>query len=755
MKCMRSVAIAGCVGLVVAGTWRASTAAESAGSAVAEARLEEQLKSEVSAENIGAYIKQHTARPNYPGAPYAQSVAEQTLALFKEWGWDAEIESFSVMFPRSLEQTVELLGTERYRAQIHEPPIPGDPYTDNQAEILQPQFVYGPDGDVTAPLVYVNLGLREDYQALERLGVSVRGKIVIVRIGSLWRGGKVELAAEHGAAGILIYSDPKEDGYSRDAPYPAGPARTPDGVQRGSVLYGKYPGDPLTPDQPAIAGAARLSKDDPKSTVARIPAVPLSYSDAQHFLAALGGQVVPEAWRGALPITYRVGPSQSDVHLKVKYDWKLLTWRDVIARLPGKVWPDELIIRGNHRDGWVYGAQDPHSGHSEMLEEARALGKLYRQGWRPKRTILYASWEGEEEGLIGSTEWTEAHRQQLLEHADIYMNTDGLGRGSVTGTGSASLAAFISSIAGDVSDPDSKVSTLQRARIEARDTIYDVPSSLAGGVPAHAPRYDFQNDRLILEAPGYSSDHQAFVSNLGIPTLNMSFADPVMPEGQYHTSYDDFAYYSRFVDPGFLYGRAAAQLNGIAVLRLASAEVLPFRFDATAEAVTGEVDSVKRLYRTLVERAQRANQSLDDNAYIILRHPWRPIVPPQRQSLPALDFGPLESAAAAVDAAARKFMTAQHALETSRTKAQVATINHALLQVERTFLRASGLPERPYYKNELYSPGRLWDTVPFPAIGDAMLDGKWEVAQEQLPLATQTVSSIARAIDAATAALAP
>jgi N-acetylated-alpha-linked acidic dipeptidase len=745
------MAAAACAGLMAAGACDGASPAARDDQAAQQARYESELKAEVSADKIGSYIKQLTARPNYPGAPYAESVAEQTLALFKQWGWDARFETFEVMFPRAVEQTVELLGSQGYRAKIHEPPIPGDTYSDNQAEILQPQFVYGPDGDVTAPLVYVNLGLRDDYEELQKLGVSVTGKIVIARIGSLWRGGKVELAAEHGAAGMLIYSDPKEDGYFRDDPYPVGSGRTPDGVQRGSILYGKYPGDPLTPDEPALPGAKRLSKDDPRSTIARIPAVPLSYSDAQHLLAALGGQVAPEAWRGALPLTYHVGPSKSDVHLKVKYDWKLLSWRDVIARLPGKIWPEELVIRGNHRDGWVYGAQDPHSGHSEMLEEARALGKLYREGWRPKRTIVYASWEGEEQGTIGSTEWTEAHRQQLLDHAVVYMNTDVMGQGTVGGTGSASLAAFVSAIAAGIPDPNSGVSTLERAKVAARDSIYELPSSYGSGMAAADRTFDFQHNRLVLSAPGYSSDHQAFVSNLAVATLNMGFNGDVTVGGAYHTSYDDYAYYTRFVDPGFKYGHAAAQLNGTAVFELSSADVLPLQFDATAEAVGREVASVKRLYETLLKRANTTNSAIADGAYQTLLDPLRPLSPPTRESVPVLDFGPLDAASAAVSEAARRFMSAQQALSGPLSHSQVQKINLALLQVERAFNRPSGMPDRPYYKNELYSPGRLWDTVPFPAIGDAMLDGHWDVAREQIPLASNTVQGIAKAMDAAAA----
>jgi N-acetylated-alpha-linked acidic dipeptidase len=268
-----------------------------------------------------------------------------------------------------------------------------------------------------------------------------------------------------------------------------------------------------------------------------------------------------------------------------------------------------------------------------------------------------------------------------------------------------------------------------------------------------ARTYDFRNDRLVLGAPGYSSDHQAFVSNLGVATLNMSFTGDVLAGGEYHTSYDDYAYYTRFIDPGFKYGRAAAQLNGTAVFRLSEADVLPLQFDATAEAVAGEVNSVKRLYQGLAERARKTNESLDNNAFAILRDPARPITPPARESVPALDFSPLDAASAAVGSAAQKFMAARPAPDARLSKAQVAKINRVLLQVERAFNRQSGLPGRPYYKNELYSPGRLWDTVPFPAVGDAMLDGQWDVAREQLPLATETVLGIAKAIDAATAEL--
>ncbi len=717
------------------------------------AALEATFKKNVSADNIGTYIKELTARPTYPGSPFSKSAADQTLKMFRDWGWDTKIETYSILFPRPKERLVELLTASKFTAKMHEPPISGDPYSVQQDEFLEPYFIYGPDGDVTAPLVYVNFGLRDDYVELARHGVSVKDKIVIVRAGRMWRGGKVQLAAEHGAIGILIYSDPKEDGFYQDLPYPEGPSRTPDGVQRGSILYGKYPGDPQTPFQPSTKNARRLPVDSKDNTIAAIPAMPLSYSDAQQLLASLDGQVAPESWRGALPITYRMGPSVADVRLKIKYDWGSTDIHNVVAKLPGTVWPKEWIVRGNHRDGWIHGAQDPHSGHSAMLEEARILGDLYKQGWRPKRTIVYASWDAEEQGVIGSTEFVEQNIKHLTDHAVVYLNTDVTGPGALQISGASSYTDFVTSLAKDIMDPNSGVSAFERARVKSLYDIYQNATKGGLGALTWNRFYDSDKNRLRLGAPGYGSDHHTFVSHAGVASLNLAFGGD-QSFGAYHTAYDNYAWHSRFGDPGFRYGKATAEFNGTAVLRLAAADVLPMEFSAMADSINGEVEKLKALYAQIKNDSIHTNEMLEANAYEILADPLRPRTAPEIQHVPELDFSQLDQAATAINFAAERFAEARKKLPEATNPVDVAKINAALMQVERSFLRKDGLPGRPHYRNELYAPGRLWDTVPVPAVGDAIQDGQWDEAKRQIPLVAKTLNNIAVAINSATDTLA-
>jgi N-acetylated-alpha-linked acidic dipeptidase len=666
---------------------------------VQEAQTEQEFQRQVSAENIGSYIKELTQHPNFPGSPFAKRNAEWILNKFLEWGWEAKIETFSVPFPRPTIREVELVQPTRYRAKLHEPIVDGDPYSAQQSEHLEPYFIYGPDGDITAPLVYVNFGLREDYAQLERMGVSVKGAIVIIRYGKLWRGGKVELAAEQGALGALIYSDPHEDGYFQGPTYPSGPWRSADAVQRGSVLNGKYPGDPLTPFVGATADAQRLAISKAES-LARIPSLPLSYGDAEPLLRAMGGPTAPETWRGALPITYRIGPGPAQVHLRVAFKWDSVEFYDVIARLAGSTYPNEWVIRGNHHDGWVYGAQDPHSGHSALLEEARVLGLMHKAGWRPKRTIIYASWDGEEQGTIGSTEWMEAHFKELQQKGVLYLNSDVTMVGLVDMSGSPSLESFLRGVAADVKDPVTGQSSLERAE-------ENIP----------------KGEHLSVGPPGYGSDHHAFVARSGIPTVNLDFSGAGFG-GAYHSSYDNYAWYTRFNDPGFLYGRATAQLIGTAVLRFADSTLLPFDFQGTASAIKREFVALKRLYG--VDQTQH----------------------------PALDLSPIETAVAAIDRSAEHFTRVRNTQPVSDLSGKaLAKVNASLLRTERAFLREQGLPGRPYYQNEVYSPGRLWDTVPLPALGDAILDERWQEAADQIPKVAQTLSNIAQAINTAAEAL--
>ena len=459
-------------------------------SARTEREVENKFRAIPDRANLRQYMQRLSAHPHHVGSPYDKDNAEWMLAKFKEWGWDAKIENYDVLFPSPKERVLELTAPSHFRAKLQEPPVTGDPTSSQQDEQLPSYNAYSIDGDVSAPLVYVNYGAQDDYKELERLGVSVKGAIVIARYGQTWRGIKPKLAAEHGAVGCIIYSDPRDDGYAQGETYPAGPFRPADGVQRGSVMdMPVYPGDPLTPGVGATKDAKRLKLSE-VTTLTKIPTLPISYGDAQPLLAALTGPVAPESWRGGLPITYRVGPGASTVHLKVSFNWDMKTLYDVIARIPGSTFPDEWIIRGNHHDAWVNGAEDPIAGTVALLEEARGLGALLSQGWKPKRTIVYCVWDGEEEALLGSTEWAEDHAEELQRKAAVYINSDGNGRGFLNMSGSHTLEKFINGVARDVKDPETGLTVwkrLQMRRIEGPQRARPGSADAAAGSPGRAP----------------------------------------------------------------------------------------------------------------------------------------------------------------------------------------------------------------------------------------------------------------------------
>src|SRR2546422_2321549 len=436
----------------------------SAEQARAERNSEGKFRDIPKQDNLRDYMKRLSARPHHVGSPYDKDNAEWILSKFKEWGLNAHIENFDVLFPTPKERVVELLEPTKFVAKLQEPAVPVDPTSGQQSEQLPTYNAYSIDGDVTALLVYVNYGVPDDYEKLDRLGVSVKGAIVIARYGESWRGIKPKVAAEHGALGCIIYSDPRDDGYFEGEVFPQGAWRPKDGVQRGSVMdMPTYPGDPLTPGVGATPDSKRLALKDVK-TLTKIPVLPISYGDAQPLLAALKGPVAPEEWRGALANTYHVGPGPAKVHLKVQSNWDTKRLNDIIVRIPGSNYPNEWVIRGNHHDAWVNGAQDPVSGTVALMEEARAFSELLKQGWKPKRTIIYCLWDGEGPGLLGSTEWAETHAEELRQHAAVYINTDGNGRGFLEVTGSHTLENFINGVAKDIEDPEKKISVWQRAR---------------------------------------------------------------------------------------------------------------------------------------------------------------------------------------------------------------------------------------------------------------------------------------------------
>jgi N-acetylated-alpha-linked acidic dipeptidase len=699
----------------------------------------------IDARNIGEYMRVMAARPHHLGSPYGKQNADWILARFKEWGWDAKIESYDVLFPTPKERVVELLGSTPFKATLQEPPVTVDPTSSQQAEQLPSFNAYSVDGDVTGPLVYVNYGRPSDYEELARRGISVKGAIVIARYGQSWRGIKPKVAAEHGAIGCLIYSDPRDDGFYVDGVFPNGPMRNRDGVQRGSVMdMPTYPGDPLTPNVGATSSAKRL---DIKAvtTVTKIPVLPISYGDAEPLLMALGGPVVPGDWRGALPITYRFGPSMARAHLKLVFDWSLKRANNVIARLPGSTYPDEWIIRGNHHDAWVNGAQDPGSGMSAELEEARSLGDLFKRGWRPRRTIVYAAWDGEEQGLLGSTEWVEDHEQELREKAAVYINTDGNGRGFLNAGGSHALEGFINNVARDIDDPETKESVWKR--MQARALVSAAPG----------PRAEVRSRTdLRIGALGSGSDYSPFLQHAGIPSLNLSFAGFDESDGIYHSIYDDYYHFTKFLDTDFTYGRALAQTVGTAVIRLADADVMPFQFTHLADTAQTYLRELQTLLKERQDEVRERNRQIEEGVFASVADRRRPVKAPAIEEMPpALNFAPLENAAAALTRAADRYRKAFEAAPAKMTPEAARAVNVRLIQSERVLTDAAGLPRRPWYRHLLYAPGYYtgYAVKTMPGVREAIEEKNYAEAEGEIARVARALERERTLIEAAAADL--
>jgi len=684
-------------------------------SAAQERAWEEQYRSLPDAAVIRENDRVLSASPHPLGSPDDEKNARWILGKFREWGLEASIETFYVLFPTPKERVLEMTAPRRFRAALAETAVSGDPASAGKGQ-LPPYNAYSIDGDVTAPLVYVNYGVPADYERLERLGVDVKGKIVIARYGGGWRGIKPKVAAEHGAAGCVIYSDPRDDGYFAGDVYPDGPYRPAQGVQRGSVADMPISaGDPLTPGVGATTRPEHWSLSDAK-TLTRIPVLPISYGDAQPLLAALAGPVAPAEWRGALPITYHIGPGPATAHLKVTFDWKIVPAHDVIARIPGSVWPDEWILHGNHYDAWVYGASDPISGQAALLEEARSLAQLLKKGWRPKRTILLCAWDGEEEGLLGSTEWAETHADELGRKAVAYLNTDSNGRGYFRAGGSHSLETLVNEVAGEITDPEKKMPVARRWRLrEIEEAKND-----AGRREIRA-RKD-----LRIDALGSGSDFTPFLQHLGIASLNFEFGGEG-GGGVYHSVYDDFAWYTRFDDTDFSYGRALAQITGTTVLRLADADILPFDFSALADAVARYVGELEKLAGERREAAQELDVEIDEGLHDAVSDPKAPLVPPKRKTpVPFFDLSPLQNASDDLKRAAADFEAARAAARASDS-ASLARVNALLRETEQALLRPGGLPGRPWFRHSLYAPGLYtgYEVKTMPTVREAIEQEKY------------------------------
>ena len=744
----RLLTTAACLGLATA-----SATASLAQTAPDGAALEKAFDARISSADQLAWLKDMSAAPNHIGSPHNLANAQMQLALFKQWGWDARIETFDVLYPTPISTTLELVAPTRIALGGQEPAVPEDPSTANLAGALPPYVAYQGDGDVTAPVVYVNFGMPDDYEALAARGISVKGKIVLARYGGGWRGLKPKLAQEHGAAGCLIYSDPADDGYGERDPYPRGGGRPEAGVQRGSVQdMTTYPGDPLTPGIGATPGAKRLTRET-AATILKIPTLPISYADATKIIARLEGPFISGHARGGLPLAYHWGGTDAvKVHLSVKSDWSLKTLYDVIAVMPGASRPDEWVVRGNHHDGWVFGASDPLTGQVALMSEAKALGELARTGWRPARTLVYASWDGEEAGLLGSTEWAEAHADELARKAVLYINTDGNGRGFLQAEGSHDLQHFVNAAARDVTDPQTGTSVLDRLRAKTRADAFS--GGTRRGEDAAAFEAAKAGGDMPLGALGSGSDYSAFLQHLGIASLNVGFGGEGGGGGSYHSAYDTYYHVTRFDDPGMVYGAVLSKLVGRLVLRAADSPRVPSRYGDFAATVQRYVGEVKKLAADQRDKDRTLRTLTADGVFKLASNPDDPTTAPENKGMtPLIDMLALEDAADRVARAAHAADAALERLPALPPAAQTRVL--ALVRdIDQLLLDNAGLPTRPWFRNLIYAPGTLtgYGAKTLPGVREAIEQRRFGDATAYVARTAAVLNAYADRLDAVVAA---
>ena len=739
------VAIAAAALLVPAGSGEdAPLDGYSAANSKAQREWEAKFRAIPDTKVLRETLERLAARPHNVGTPYDKDNAEWIQARFKEWGWDANIETFDVLYPTPKRRVVELVSPTHFTAKLEEPAVAVDPTSSQKSEQLPTYNIYSIDGDVTGPLVYVNYGSPDDYEELERLGISVKGAIVLARYGRVWRGIKPKVAADHGAIGCLIYSDPRDDGYFVNDVFPAGPMRPPDGVQRGSVedFPGTFPGDPLYFDRGDSSAPHYTAQNAPGIT--KIPVLPISYGDAQPLLASLTGPMAPEAWRGALPIPYHLGPGKGQAHLVVQSNWGMKTLYDVIARIKGSTEPDEWIVRGNHHDGWVNGAEDPLAGEIALMEEGRAIGELVRQGWKPKRTLIYCSWDGEEPGLLGSTAWGEVHGKELRQHAVAYINTDSNSRGFLFMSGSHSLERFLNAVARDVEDPETKLSVQERRRLVAISGAHGAERAEVRG------RADVR-----LGALGSGSDYTVFIDRLGVASLNLGFAGET-ESGIYHSIYDDFYWYTHFGDTDFVYCRALAQVVGTATMRLANADLLPFDFTGLAEAVRRYAKECEDQLKKQQDEVRERNLEIKEGVFKATNDPQHPEVAPKEEPVaPFLNFAPLQNAVEALSQSADRY---RRAVTKAKSEGTLLTspdalrpINAALRESEQHLLDVAGLPHRPWYRHMIYAPGLYtgYGVKTLPGVREGIEQKQWQEAESEITRLAKVLNADASFIESA------
>jgi len=697
-----------------------------------ELSLESIFDSNLSKTNIGETIKKLSEKPHHISSPGDKENVEYILSLFEKWGWDAKIETFYVLFPTPETRILEMTYPTSYKAILKEPALKEDA-TSGQPGQLATYNAYSADGDVTSELVFVNYGLPEDYEVLDNMGIDVKGKIVIAKYGRSWRGIKPKVAQEHGAIGCIIYSDPADDGFFQGDVYPKGAFRNDYGVQRGSVIdMSAYPGDPLTPGIGATKDAKRLDRLQAPSLL-KIPVLPISYHDAAPLLEALDGPVAPVGWHGGLSFAYHIGPGKAKVHLKVSFNWNVVPCYDVIAKIQGSKFPDQWVIRGNHQDAWVNGAGDPVSGQAAMLEEAKSIGSMLKSGWKPDRTIVYCAWDGEEPGLLGSTEWVEEHEKELKERAVVYINSDGNGRGFLSVEGSHALEPFMDEIAKQVIDPQTNVSIFERGKdheaistksLEAKKRIWD-------------------QKELKLDAMGSGSDYSSFIQHAGIPSLNLGFGGED-GGGEYHSIYDSYSLYEKFKDPGFQYGVTLAETAGHAVLRMSNADGLPFDFTYLAKTIDTYSEELIALLKTSRETTDIENQIINSRGYAVGEDPTKGYIAPHvKPEVPYLDFSPLQNALRQLEKSVDSLKVVFQ--KNIKTNHMNLAFNQSLYRAEQQLLNESGLPRRAWYKHTLYAPGLYtgYGVKTLPGIREAIEQRNWDEAQQQIEVDAKTIIRLA------------
>ncbi|MFL5809843.1 MAG: transferrin receptor-like dimerization domain-containing protein [Flavisolibacter sp.] len=692
---------------------------------------EKQFDAQLKAENLDTWMKFLSSHPHHVGSPQDKANAEYMAALFRQWGYQTEISTYYVLFPTPKTRVLELLGSKPYKAKLEEPALPEDKTSGQKSEQLPVYNAYSADGDVTAELVFVNRGVPADYEELEKMGIDVKGKIVIAKYGGSWRGIKPKVAYEHGAIGCIIYSDPADDGYAQGDVYPEGPFRPKFGAQRGSVMdMPVYPGDPLTPDIGATQNAKRLERTEVK-TIMKIPVLPISYEDALPLLQSLGGPVAPPAWRGALPITYHIGPGREKVHLKLEFNWDTKPVNNVIAKLPGSEFPDQWIIRGNHHDGWVNGASDPLSGMVAEMEEARSVAELVKKGFKLKRTLVYCAWDGEEPALLGSTEWVEDHQQELKDKAVAYINSDGNGRGFIGASGSHTLEPFFNEIMDAVIDPQTGVTIKERRYAKAI-----VDADKAGRTKL------LGNKNYKLGALGAGSDYSPFIQHLGIASMNLGFGGED-PGGEYHSVYDSYDLFTKFKDPGFQYGVALAKTAGRVIMRLANADALPFDFNSFYKTVADYSTEVKTLLENQRAETEAENKMISENLFNLAKDPKKTYnQPAAKDPVPFLNFSELDNSLMQLKTLAEEYQNlysngAQLPIEKQNQ------LNSILFKAERSLIAQNGLPRRPWYKHQIYAPGFYtgYGVKTLPGIREAIEQRNWKEAQDGITVVTQSMQA--------------